>query len=205
MGSAETDAGTPAVPGPRTPQREALAPWSPDIPAQRGTPRGIRWLDAPEDPPPAGPTDLPGHRSRRRPVALAVGAVLVVATAVVVGIVATPEPTMTVQGSLVVAGRGTLATGADCSVSTMPGHTVTVFGADGRVVGSAPLPPTGTAVDQWHIVGPVADACRFPFTVPDVAAGDASYRVGLDGNPADAVLFGHDELTTTGAQLTYGH
>ncbi|NMO90417.1 hypothetical protein [Actinomycetospora sp. TBRC 11914] len=213
MSSTETDAGSPLVPGPRSPERDALAPWSPDIPAQRSAPRGIRWLDAPEDPrpaagvPPAGlDGDVPPGRPRRARIALLVAVVLVVVGVVAVGgVVALTPRTMTVQGSLVVAGRGALSTGASCSISTMPGHSVTVFGADGRVVGTAALPGEGTAVDQWHTVSPFADACRFAFTVPDVASGDASYRVGLDGDRSDTVSFSHDELTTTGAQLTYGH
>jgi hypothetical protein len=129
---------------------------------------------------------------------------VVVGAAAVVGISALAHRTMTVQGSIVVAGRGTLAPGSSCSVTTMPGRTVSVFGPDGGVVGSAALPTDGTAVDQWHTVSPSADGCRFTFTVPDVPAGDDSYRVGLDGNAAGAITFSHDELASSGAQLTYG-
>ena len=66
------------------------------------------------------------------------------------------------------------------------------------------LPTNGTAVDQWHTASPSADACRFAFTVPDVPATDDSYRVGLDGDPTDTVAFTRDELSTRGAQLTWG-
>jgi hypothetical protein len=203
-----TDTVTPAIPRPREP--EPLSPWSPDIPA----PRGIRWLDeaapvsadATRGAPPAGLATSPGRRPRWGLIALTIGVVLaVVGVLAAVGIVVVTHRTMTVQGSIVVAGRGALAPGSSCWVSAMPGHSVSIFGADGTVVGSATLPTSGTAVDQWHTASPWADACRFSFTVPDVPASDDSYRVGLDGNTADAVSFSHDELTSKGAQLTYGH
>ncbi|HEY2225176.1 hypothetical protein [Actinomycetospora sp.] len=203
-----TDTATPAIPRPREPERPD--PWSPDIPA----PRGIRWLDEPapvsagavRDAPPAGLDTLPATRPRWLLIALTIGMVLaVVGVVAVVGIVAGTHRTMTVQGSLVVAGRGPVAPGGGCSVTTMPGHSVSIFGADGAVVGSATLPTSGTAVDQWHSASPWADACRYAFTVPDVPASDDSYRVGLDGNASDTVPFSRDELTSTGALLTYGH
>jgi hypothetical protein len=60
-------------------------------------------------------------------------------------------------------------------------------------------------VDRWHTRSPAADACRVTFTVPDVPSDHGQYRVGLDGNFSDTVIFSHDEFTTTGAQITYGH
>ncbi len=211
MSTTESDTAASAIPAPRAPESApGLAPWTPAIPAQRG----IRWLDAPpaapdtRNAPPAGlaDADLSPHRPRRARIALAIGVVLVVvATAAVIGIVAMTHRTMTVQGSLVVAGRGALVPGVPCSVTAMPGRTVTVFGSAGTVLGSAPLSTGGTAVDQWHLAVPDADACRFSFTVPDVPASDDSYRVGLDGNASDTVAFTREELTTSGAQLTYGH
>lgn len=203
-----TDTAAPAIPRPREP--EERAPWSPDVPA----PRGIRWLDEPapasgeatRDAPPAGLTTSPGPRPRWGLIAATVGVVLLlVGVLAVVGVVAVTHRTMTVQGSIVVAGRGALAPGAGCSVTSMPGRSVSIFGGDGGVVASAALPTVGTALDQWHTASPGADACRFAFTVPDVPASEDSYRVGLDGNPTDTVPFSHDELTSTGAQLTYGH
>jgi hypothetical protein len=210
VSTTETGAATPAIPEPRAPE---LAPWSPDIPTQRGTRPGIRWIDDPAadprpaaDTPPAGLAGPPAKRARRGLVALTVAVVLVLAGAAVVGgLAVTTHRTMAVPGSLVVAGQGALVPGASCSVARMPGRSVTVFDDDGRVVASASLPTTGTAIDQWHTAPPWADACRFSFTIGDVTAGEDSYRVGLDGDPSDTVGFSHDELTTTGAQLTYGH
>jgi hypothetical protein len=209
VSTTETDPATSAIPQPRAP--EQLAPWAPDVPTQRGARPGIRWIDDPPpttDTPPAGLTGAPPDGRRRRWVLVVVilAVVLVVAGVIaVVGVVTTTHRTMAVAGSLVVAGRGALVPGASCSVSTVPGHTVTIFDGDGRVLGSTPLPGSGTALDQWQTASPWADACRFSFTVGGVAADEDSYRVGLDGNPADTVSFSHDELTTTGAQLTYGH
>jgi hypothetical protein len=216
MSSTQSDPVTSAIPLPRAPENGPdLAPWSPGIPTQRGAPvqRGIRWLDTPPEDtestrhaPPAGLDALPAHRPRWALIALTIGVVLVVVGVVaVVGIVTLAHRTMTVQGSLVVAGRGgALVPGATCSVSRMPGRSVSIFGPDGSVVASAPLSTGGTATDQWHTAFPYADACRFAFTVTDVPASDDSYRVGLDGNPSDTVPFTRDELTK-GAQLTYGH
>lgn len=203
-----TDTATPAIPRPREP--EERAPWSPDVPA----PRGIRWLDEPapasgaatRDAPPAGLTTAPGPRPRWGLIAATVGVVLLIVGVLAVGgVVAVTHRTMTVQGSLVVAGRGPVAPGGSCSVTTMPGRSVSIFGDDGGVVGSAALPSEGTAVDQGHSASPWADACRFAFTVPDVPASEDSYRVGLDGDSGDTVPFSHDELASTGAQLVYGH
>ena len=210
MSTTEPEVGTeggvpavPAVPYPREPEPDALAPWSPQpaIPA----PRGVRWLDAPTPPrpepvvEPAAPTTRP---SRARAL---VGLGLALVTGLgVAGVFAVPPPTMSVPGSISVSGEDLPSPGESC-FAEMSASSVTIFDTDGTVLGSAPLAETGTAVDRWHTRSPGADACRVPFTVPDVPSDHAGYRVGLDGNFADTVGFSHDEFTTTGAQITYGH
>lgn len=183
-----------AVPAPRRPP-EQLAPWTPT------PPQGIRWLDATAAPGPA-PAPRP-TRSRRWWIAGALAAV-VVAVALVAGLLVAANRTMTVQGTVEVAGSSVLLPGAPCQAPAVADRPVSIFGADGLLVGTAPLPATGVAVDRWGSSFPFADACRYSFLLSDVQAGDAFYRVGVGTSVANTTAFTREQLETRGAAITYG-
>lgn len=187
-----------AVPAPRTPSEgestPPLAPWSPT------PPQGIRWLDATAAP---GPAAAPrARRSRRWWIAGALAAV-VAAVALVAGLLVAGR-TMTVQGTVEVAGSSALLPGAPCQAPAIADRPVSIFGSDGLLVGTAPLPATGVAVDRWGSSFPFADACRYPFLLTDVQAGDDLYRVGVGGSVANTTAFTREQLETRGAAITYG-
>lgn len=194
--------GTP-VPAPRRPsepvstrQPSTLAPWTPT------PPQGIRWLDAASvSTTPAPPRRT--NRSRRWWIAGAAAAI-VVAVALVVGLLVAANRTMTVQGTVVVAGSSTLLPGAPCEASVLADRPVSIFGSDGLLVGTAPLAATGVAVDQWGSSFPFADACRYSFLLTDVGASDDHYRVGVGGSVANTTEFSREQLETRGAAITYG-
>ena len=209
-----------AVPAPRRPSEPAspIAPWTPT------PPQGIRWLDATAAPGPAPSwrptrsrrwlwiaTAAPGPAPSWRPtrsrrwlwIAAAVAAV-VVAVALVAGLLVAANRTMTVQGTVVVAGSTALLPGAPCQAPAVADRPVSIFGADGLLVGTAPLSASGVAVDQWGSSFPFADACRYSFLLSDVQAGDDRYRVGVGGSVAGTKEFTREQLETRGAAITYG-
>lgn len=194
------------VPSPREPEPDRLQPWSPQV-AVPG-PRGVHWLEEPvplgPDPAaePTAPADSPARPHRVRAL---VGLGLALVTGLgVAGVVTGPPPTMTVPGTLTVAGVSLPFPGESCFPESSAG-AVTIFSTDGTVIGSAPLTAVGVALDRWQTRTPAADACRVPFTVTGVPSDQAHYRVGLDGDFSDTVGFSHDDLATTGAQITVGH
>ncbi|GAA4853190.1 hypothetical protein GCM10023201_53270 [Actinomycetospora corticicola] len=186
---------TPAVGNIPAPRRsvEALAPWTPTPPS------GIRWLDA-EPPAPAAPP----RRSRRRLAWLVAAVLAVLAVGGGAAVLTTGPGTMTVQGTVVVAVSGTTLPGAPCTAQPVSGWTVSIFGANGSVVASAPVPWTGYAVDRWGTSPPYADGCRFDVLFTDVPTNDSVYRVGVGRSVADAEPVTRDELGTRGASITYG-
>ena len=188
--------GTP-VPAPRRPPEATspLAPWTPT------PPQGIRWLEATAMPGPS-PSSRPA-RSRRWLWIAAVVAVVAVVT-LVAGLLVAANRTMTVQGTVVVAGSTALLPGAPCEASAVSDRSVSIFGADGLLVGTAPLSTSGVAVDQWGSSFPFADACRYSFLLTDVRAGDDRYRVGVGSSVAGTAEFTREQLETRGAALTYG-
>lgn len=182
----------PSSPGEST---SPLAPWSPT------PPQGIRWLDATAAP---GPTPTPSAtRSRRWWIAGAVAAV-VAAVALVAGLLVAANRTMTVQGTVDVAGSSALLPGAPCQAPAVADRPVSIFGADGLLVGTAPLPATGVAVDRWGSSFPFADACRYSFLLTDVQASDDVYRLGVGGSVANTTTFTREQLESRGAAITYG-
>ena len=192
-----------AVPAPRRPPEPAsprptspIAPWTPT------PPQGIRWLDATAAPGPA-PSWRP-TRSRRWLWITAAAAAVVAAVALVAGLLVAANRTMTVQGTVVVAGSTALLPGAPCQAPAVADRPVSIFGADGLLVGTAPLSASGVAVDQWGSSFPFADACRYSFLLTDVQAGDDRYRVGVGSSVAGTAEFTREQLETRGAALTYG-
>ncbi|MCD2187953.1 hypothetical protein [Actinomycetospora soli] len=177
------------VPAPRRP----LEPWTPTPPS------GIRWLDAEPPAPPAPP-----RPSRRRVAWLVLAVVALLGVLGAAAVLTTGPRTMTVQGIVVVAVSGATLPGAPCTAQPVSGWSVSIFGADGTVVGSATVPRTGYAVDRWATSSPFADACRFDVLFTDVRAGDPTYRVGVGRSIADSQPFSGDELERTGATITYG-
>jgi hypothetical protein len=194
----QLDRTTPAVgsiPEPRRPS-EPLAPWTPTPPS------GIRWLDTE---PPVAPA--PARRGRgvrwvRWVVAAVVAVVAVVGTTA--ALLDGAGRTMTVQGTVVVAVSGATLPGAPCTAQPVSGWTMSIFAADGSVVGSAAVPQTGYAVDRWGSSTPFADGCRFDVLFTGVPANDSVYRVGVGRSIADSTPFSRDQLETTGASITYG-
>ncbi|MFC5061694.1 hypothetical protein [Actinomycetospora atypica] len=188
-----------AVPVPRRPSEPSspstLAPWTPT------PPQGIRWLDATAVPPPS-PSSRP-PRTRRWVWVTAVAA-LVAAVALVAGLLVSANRTMTVQGTVVVAGSTALLPGAPCQAPALSDRSVSIFGADGLLVGTAPLSAAGVAVDQWGSSFPFADACRYTFLLSDVQASDDRYRVGVGSSVATTTEFTREQLETRGAAITYG-
>ncbi|MEJ2866519.1 hypothetical protein WCD74_01995 [Actinomycetospora sp. OC33-EN08] len=188
----QVDRTTPAVthiPAPRRP----LEPWTPTPPS------GIRWMDAGGAPVPPSP------RRSRRPWWIAAGVVVLLAVSgLIASSVVAANRTMSVQGSVVVSTAGLGLPGVPCAPRSVTGRSVSVFGSDGRLVATAPMPATGYAVDRWRSSRPYADGCRFDVLFTDVPANDTLYRVGVGGSIADTVGFTREQLTTTGAQVTVG-
>ncbi|WP_433802795.1 hypothetical protein [Actinomycetospora sp. CA-084318] len=178
-----------AVPAPRRP----LEPWTPTPPS------GIRWLDAEPPAPPAPP-----RPARRRVAWLVLAVVALLGIGGAAAVLDTGPRTMTVQGTVLVAVSGLTLPGVPCTAQPVSGWTMSVFGADGGIVGSATVPRTGYAVDQWATRSPYADACRFDVLFTDVPAGDATYRVGVGRSVADSQPFSREQLERTGASITYG-
>lgn len=187
-----------AVPAPRRASEPTspIAPWTPT------PPQGIRWLDATAAPDPT-PTWRP-TRSRRWLWITAAVVAVVAAVALVAGLLVAANRTMTVQGTVVVAGSTALLPGAPCEAPAVADRSVSIFGADGLLVGTAPLSAPGVAVDQWGSSFPFADACRYSFLLSDVQAGDDRYRLGVGGSVAGSEEFTREQLETRGAAITYG-
>lgn len=185
------------VPAPRRPSEPStLAPWTPT------PPQGIRWLDATAT---AGPTPSSRPARSRRWLWITAAVVAVVAAvALVAGLLVAANRTMTVQGTVVVAGSTVLLPGAPCEASAVSDRSVSIFGADGLLVGTAPLSSSGVAVDQWGSSFPFADACRYSFLLTDVQAGDDRYRVGVGSSVAGTTEFTREQLESRGAALTHG-
>jgi hypothetical protein len=219
----ETIAGVPAPRG----------PWTPSARAAHAPSAGVRWPTGPgpssppagfRPAPPAGPVP-PTRFPVEPPAGLGWGVpatpavppsrprwgwivVGVLAFLAVIGLLATvvsAHRTMTVQGSVTAAGYGTLTPGEGCSMTSMQGRPVSIFGADGTLVGTTSLPTYGIAVREWNTYSSYADGCRFDITFTDVAARDDYYRVGVGTDPTNAVGFSRDQLESSGANITYGH
>ncbi|MDL5159591.1 hypothetical protein [Actinomycetospora termitidis] len=180
------------IPVPRSP----LEPWTPTPPS------GIRWMDA--APAPAEPAPASPRHSRRAWWIAGAMIVLLAVIALVAALVARANRTMTVQGSVVVVSSGAQLPGAPCLSSPVSGRSVSMWDAGGRLVAAAPLGSLGYAVDQWGSSTPFADGCRFDVLFTDVPANDRMYRVGVGSSVANTVPFSRDQLTTTGASITYG-
>jgi hypothetical protein len=193
----QLDRTTPAVgnipaPRPSVEARTPLPPWTPTPPS------GIRWLDV------ASPATAPPRRPRRRLAWLVAAVLAVLAVGGGAAVLTTGPGTMTVQGTVVVAVSGTTLPGAPCTAQPVSGWTVSIFGANGAVVASAPVPWTGYAVDRWGTSSPYADGCRFDVLFTDVPTNDSVYRVGVGRSVADSEPVSRDDLETRGAAITYG-
>jgi hypothetical protein len=115
---------------------------------------------------------------------------------------------MTISGSVVASGYGTLTPGSGCSMTSMEGKSISIFGSDGTLVGTTMLNGTdGVAVNQWNTYsyGNYADGCRFTFTLTNVSAADDYYTVAVGNDASKGVGFSKDQLQSSGAQITYGH
>ncbi|MDL5158927.1 hypothetical protein [Actinomycetospora termitidis] len=193
---------TETQPGPR---HATPAPWAP--PAGRG----VHWNQAPGHAP-AGlapawagmPPAAPPRRPRWGWIVL--GIVGVIAALGLVGTLVVANQPMTVQGSVTVYGmNGVVSPGSSCSNTYLTGRPVSIFGADGSLVGTSSITGYGTAVNQWSTYSSgYADACVYSFTVADVPAGEKSYRVTLGTDISNSVGFTEDQLSR-GAHITMGH
>lgn len=191
------------------------APWTP-------APRGVHWAEAPAQPtmpvPLAGlgwsgygwpaPQAAPPRRSGMRWGWLVLGVVAAIVAVAIIGTVAQKTSKMTINGSVVVYGSSTLTPGSGCSMISVQGKPVSIFGSHGDLVGTTSLAgDNGVAVNQWNTYsyGNYADGCRFTFTLSDVSAADDYYTVSVGGSASQGVGFSKDQLQTSGANITYGH
>jgi hypothetical protein len=197
-------------------------------PAEELPPQGVHWRSAPYLPPPAGVQQpippavplwqgpvppfgppRPGGPPKRTPWGWIIGGIaggfVLLVVLILVAVVALVPRTMTVNGSVVVGGRGTLQPGMGCEMTSAAGRPVSIFGSDGRLVGSTSLTGTnGIAVNQWNSAQPgLADGCQFPFTLSGVDAEDTFYRVTLGSDIDNSVGFSRQQLETSGAHITY--
>lgn len=202
------DAMTETQPGSR---HAAPGPWAPPAPR-------VHWSPTPQGygPPPAGlggPAPMYAPAPPAHPVAprrprggwIALGIVAGVALLGLIGILVAANQPMTVQGSATVYGMsGYLTPGTSCTSTYYTGRPVSIFGADGSLIGISTITGYGTAVNQWGTYSGYADACRYSFTVANVPTGEKSYRVTLGSDISNSVGFTEDALTSWGANITLG-
>ncbi len=191
------------------PERHLAAgtPWAP-------TPAGVHWADAQ---PPAGlpamgwqvygpPT--PPRRSGMRWGWIVLGVVAAIVAVAIIGTVAQKTAKMTINGSVVAYGYGSLTPGSGCSMRSMAGKPISIFGSNGDLVGTTTLSgDDGVAVNEWNTstYGNYADGCRFTFTLAGVSAADDYYTVAVGSDRTVGVGFSKEQLQTSGANITYGH
>jgi hypothetical protein len=166
---------------------------------------------APWMPPPPGWPGYGAPAPQRRPGMrwgwIVLGVVAAIVAVAIIGTVAQRTAKMTINGSVTVYGMSTLTSpGQACQNLSMTGKPISIFGSNGDLVGTSSLVGSGTAVNEWNSYSyGYADACRFAFTLTDVAASDEYYRVTLGSDISNSVGFSKEQLQSSGANITWGH